>query len=100
MGTPNSYDLTTGLDAYGQLWMATLRQALDDAATNARFGEGRANRRDARAWLRAVDTTIGSLQWVCDVIGIPAERVRKEFKHRLRGGTVRRRRGPYPRRHP
>jgi hypothetical protein len=102
-GTSSNYGLTMGLDAYGQLWMATLRQAIDDSkriarsVTNAR--EARANRNEARAWIRAVNTDVGSLQWVCDVIDLPAERVRDELKHRLSGGAGKRRRGPHPRRH-
>jgi len=99
--TANRYDLLPGGDSYAQLWMATLRQAVDDATTHSHkltnASEGAAYRSEARAWIRAVDTNVGSLQWICDVIGIPAERVRSEFEERLLGNTGKRRRGPYPR---
>jgi hypothetical protein len=99
--TANHCDLLPGGDAYAQLWMAILRQALDDATyhrhSKTGSSEAVANRADARKWLRAEITSVGSMQWICDLIGIPAERVRSEFEERLLGNTGKRRRGPYPR---
>ena len=93
---PNSFDLTPGLDAYSHLWMAVLRQAIDDATMSLRTPtaetESAAERAAARRWLQANGSETGSLQWICDVLNLRIELIRREFNRRRRKGGVRQRR--------
>lgn len=89
--TPASFDLTF-LDAYGHLWMAVLRQAMDDATMPPSNEEMIVERRRARMWLRDRTGGIGTVQWICDQLNINMEPVLKEFQRRIDGGGIKRRR--------
>lgn len=88
----NSFDLTPGLDCYSHLWMAVLRQAMDDATMPPNTTEAVIERREARVWLRDAGEHIGSVQWICDVLNIKLEAILSEFDKRLAGGGIKRRR--------
>jgi hypothetical protein len=90
--TPNSFDLTPGLDAYSHLWMAVLRQAIDDAAMSAAAPEAAIERAHARRWLRADGSEPGTLQWICDVLNLRIDLIRSEFTRRCRRGNIQQRR--------
>jgi hypothetical protein len=87
----NHFDLSPVLDAYGHLWMAVLRQAIDDATIDPTTSEGKVERRRARIWLRERADYIGSLQWICDVLNIKADLILTEFERRSNEGGSRRR---------
>ena len=89
---PSSFDLTPGLDAYSHLWMAVLRQAIDDATMVATAEESAFERASARRWLRAQGSDVGSLQWICDVLNLKIELIRSEFRRRCRRGNIQQRR--------
>lgn len=84
-------DLTPGLDAYGHLWMAVLRQAVDDATVPAHNRNHVYERRTARAWLRADGVFVGSCRWICEMLGLEVDVIRSEMARRLKFGTPRRR---------
>ena len=88
----NSFDLTPALDAYGHLWMAVLRQAIDDATIEPITLEGRR----ARLWLRQRVEHVGSLQWICDVLHIEIDSILAEFTRRTSEGGIQRRRRAVP----
>jgi hypothetical protein len=88
----NAYDLTPGLDAYGHLWIAVLRQAIDDATIEPATSEMLVERRRARLWIRERADYIGSLQWICDVLNIDAAKIIEEFESRTQGGGMHKRR--------
>jgi hypothetical protein len=88
----SSFDLTPALDAYGHLWMAVLRQAIDDATMEPTTSEARVEQRRARVWLKQAADYIGSLQWICDVLNIEVRLILDEFKRRADEGGIRRRR--------
>jgi hypothetical protein len=88
MATRSSFDITPTLDAYGTLWLAVLRQAIDDATTTVRGTTSEAEavieKRKAKKWLASEADRVGSATWICDVLDIPVDYVRKEFRRRKR----------------
>ena len=77
-------------DAYGQLWLAVLQKAVEDASTplkptNDHEGELFYQRR-ARLWMVTARTGVGSLNWICGLFGIDPEAVRAEVRRRLEEG--------------
>lgn len=89
---PNSFELPDNLDAYGHLWMAVLRQAIDDATMAPTTGEARVERRRARLWMEEKADPVGSMQWICDVLNIEVHTILAEFKRRANEVGIRRRR--------
>lgn len=87
-----NFDLTPGLDAYGHLWLAVLRQAIDDATVPAHNRDHVKERTAARAWLRSDEFAIGAARWICRLLNIDIEDLRDEFARRLRHGAPRRKR--------
>ena len=85
---PNNHELTAFDGApYMQLWLAVLRQAVDDATMVDALGPEAADYRvRALTWLHADLVSVGSLQWICDCLGIDPERVRTEVRRRRRDG--------------
>jgi hypothetical protein len=89
---PTAFDLTF-LDAYGHLWMAVLRQAMDDATMHTGSREAAVARSAARQWLRSQEDGVGTVQWICDTLNIRMDILLREFQRRTnRGGIIRRRR--------
>lgn len=82
--TPNNFDVTPRLDGYSHLWMEVLRQALDDATARRTSAETAVETRLARRWLNEDGAQIGSLRWICDVLNISIDVIRKEFRRRSR----------------
>lgn len=89
--TPSSFELTPTLDAYGHLWMAVLRQAMDDATMPPNTAEAVLERARARTWLRDPAEGVGSVQWICDVLNVKLEVLLSEFNRRLEGGLIKKR---------
>lgn len=87
-----NFDLTPHLDAYGHLWMAVLRQAIDDATVPAHNRDHVEQRRAARIWIRSDGWAIGSCRWICKLLNIDVDDLRHEFMRRLRYGAPRRKR--------
>ena len=89
---PSSFELPDNLDAYGHLWLAVLRLAIDDATMKPTTSEAIVERRRARLWLEQVADRVGSVQWICDILNIDVAVIIAEMKRRAREGGVRRRR--------
>lgn len=89
---PSSFELPDNLDAYGHLWLAVLRLAIDDATMEPTTSEARVERRRARLWLEQDADKIGSLQWICDVLNLEIRDILREFHRRCHSGGIRRRR--------
>lgn len=87
-----NFDLTPGLDAYGHLWMAVLRQAVDDATVPAQCRDHRKERGAARDWLKSDELTVGAVRWICRILNLDVEAVRHEYTRRIRHGAPRRKR--------
>lgn len=87
-----NFDITPWLDAYGHLWMAVLRQAVDDATVPAQNRDHWTVRRDARSWLKSDKWHTGSCRWICRLLNIDVDDIRDEFTRRLRHGAPRRKR--------
>lgn len=70
------------LDAEKALWGAVLVQAVDDL-TGANIGEPRyvwpRLRHFARLWFESDSYELGSLSWICDLIEVDPERLRRRL---------------------
>ena len=82
---------------HGQLWLAVLHKAVEDASTPLRplVGEldGQAYEREARFWMDSLHGGVGSLVWICVIFGLDPEDVRGEVKRRQDPGAAPRRAG-------
>lgn len=87
-----NFDITPGLDAYGHLWLAVLRQAMDDATVPAQNRDHIKERLEARDWIKSDEFVIGSCRWICRLLNIDIDDLRHEFLRRLRVGAPRRKR--------
>lgn len=90
-------DLTQHLDVYGQLWLAVVALAVEDAsmdlaeeipetlpARSARtYTENQWIQRRARIWIEGASQGIGSLEWICVMLNLDAEAIREEVRRRL-----------------
>jgi hypothetical protein len=87
--------MTPTLDAYGHLWMAVLRQAIDDAtiksSTTTTADESRVVRFRARMWLKDADDFVGSLRWICNILGLDPQRILTEYERRTKEDGLRKR---------
>lgn len=87
----------TSYDVYGQLWLAVLGLAVEDASmdlqdeipdssTGARtvrtYTENQWLQRRARLWLASRDSKVGSLEWICTLLNLSPEAVRDEYRRR------------------
>jgi len=81
-------------DVYGQLWLAVLALAVEDATSSVEPipNEGRPSelytedqwiQRRARLWIDSKSREAGSLEWICTMLNINAEAVREEYTRRL-----------------
>jgi hypothetical protein len=84
MGTQNNFDLADASNPYGHLWMSVLRQAMEDATLPTNSPEERLERREARKWLRYPGSEVGSVRWVCEVLGLNHEALLTEFGRRAK----------------
>jgi hypothetical protein len=75
------------MDAYGQLWLAVLHKAVEDACAPllpVRDNQGdNFYQRRARLWMVTERKGIGSLVWICSVFGIDPDDVRAEVRKRI-----------------
>lgn len=96
-------DLAT-YDVYGQLWLAVVALAVEDACLDRGDGEvpvhveGRSVRtyteqqwlrRRARLWLDSTESGVGSLEWICELLNLSAEAIRDEYRRRSNGDNDR-----------
>lgn len=79
---------------YTQLWLAVVALAIEDAVapvveipeTGVRgltYTEDQWTQRRARLWLQSTESGVGSLEWICAVLGLSAEAIRDEYRRRL-----------------
>jgi hypothetical protein len=79
---------------YVQLWLAVVALALEDATApvdeipekgskERTYTEDQWTQRRARLWLHSKESSTGSLEWICAVLGLSAEAVRDEYRRRL-----------------
>lgn len=75
------------MDSYGQLWLAVLHKAVEDACAPllpVRDNQGdHFYQRRARLWIVTERRGIGSLVWICSVFGIDPDDVRAEVRKRI-----------------
>jgi hypothetical protein len=92
-------------DVYGQLWLAVLALAVEDAcmdlqdeipdsSTGARtvrtYTENQWLQRRARLWLDSRESSVGSMEWICTLLNLKPEAIRDEYKRRSNGDHDRR----------
>jgi hypothetical protein len=65
-------------DAHGILWLAVLHQAISDAASFTAEQSG------ARAWMVSESNAPGSLNWVCSMLNINPDDIRKGVQQRIK----------------
>jgi len=58
------------------LWISVLTQALHDLSGPDLLAK------PARAWLSSSNTSLGSLIWICDQLGLDADAVRQNVRRR------------------
>lgn len=84
-------------DAYGQLWLAVLQKAVEDASTPLQPAENHQGdlfyQRRARLWMVTRRKGTGSLVWICDILGLDPDVIRSEVHRRMEHGEVGVRRG-------
>lgn len=83
------------LDEYGQLWMAVLALAVEDATkpieeipacdpSRRTYSEDQWNQRRAVMWIQSRDTTVGSMEWICSILNLDPAAIRSEYQRRVR----------------
>lgn len=82
------------LDVYGQLWLAVLALAVEDATSAvepipessvpaALYTEDQWIQRRARLWIGSRSLETGSLEWICAMLNLNPEAIREEYSRRL-----------------
>ena len=66
-------------DECKQVWAAVLWQVRNDLRDNRPNGTSRANRASAATWITRRGNGIGSLEFICEVLDLPANQVRKSL---------------------
>lgn len=79
-------------DAYGQLWLAVLQKAVEDASTPLQPAQNHQGdlfyQRRARLWMLTARKGVGSLNWICNLLNIDPEAIRAEVRRRIEHGIV------------
>lgn len=81
-------------DVYGQLWLAVLALAIEDATSPAEpipengvpsqlYTEDQWIQRRARLWIGSRSRETGSLEWICTMLNLNPEAIREEYSRRL-----------------